>query len=700
MPKNYPTEVVQPLGDHNPPCPCTPTKCVEQYVKLPFSHLNPLQTDFLKHLEDDDTNLVVAAPTSSGKTLCAELFSARSIHIGRKVIYIAPMKALADEKYNEWTAGVFKHFKIEIQTGDFELTDAKRKRLDEANIIILTPEMFDSKCRCYQQHEWMHHADYIVDECHLVGMDGRGDALEVAMIQAYENDSKSRTLFLSATIPNVNDFCLWLDHLSGRKTVLIKSDYRPCKLNISVQYFKDTKGGRAMLYADVETSRLDAIIEEIKKHQNESTLVFVGSKEFGNRLKRKLDTLKITNYFHNADLEREDRSKIAEDFMTNKFNVLIATTTLAWGINSPARYVIVAHTSFGLTKMHPANIIQMVGRAGRAGKAKEGDAIIFIKESDKRTEFKRIFSDYKVSSTLNDPDLLVFHVLSYIAKNNIKNQKQLLEWYKKTLSSIQKSQITDYNAERVLSNLAGRMMIKKEETGDYRTTILGDITARMYMSPFDVSDWFNNFKKLKYLNPNNNMDPPVKRKLNLLVAQCLSECFSFGLTWGEKGPIVNKKVYLSKREMGCQSVMDVASKLRLLKPEDRPSIKYTAIFNNLLNGDDIEPELSSYAFNIKKDLDRTIETLKQVDSMFASKYKEKGKIAGFGWEHEWDKLKTRLQNGAREELYDLMKLPGIGKKSAEKLDEKGVSIKDIFDPKNKGVVIEVKGEKWYKENCE
>ena len=96
MPKTYPTEVVQSLGDHNKPSPCVATNEVKKYIDLDFEYLNPLQSKFLPYLEDDNTNIVVAAPTSSGKTLIAELFAARAILQGNKALYIAPMKALAD----------------------------------------------------------------------------------------------------------------------------------------------------------------------------------------------------------------------------------------------------------------------------------------------------------------------------------------------------------------------------------------------------------------------------------------------------------------------------------------------------------------------------------------------------------------------------------------------------------------------------
>ena len=83
MPKKYPTKIIQPLGDHNRRYPCVATKEVEEYLYLPFDYLNPPQSDFVPYLEDDDTNIVMASETSSGKTVVAELFAARAIKLNK-----------------------------------------------------------------------------------------------------------------------------------------------------------------------------------------------------------------------------------------------------------------------------------------------------------------------------------------------------------------------------------------------------------------------------------------------------------------------------------------------------------------------------------------------------------------------------------------------------------------------------------------
>src|ERR1035437_36160 len=82
--KVYPTEIVQPIGLHNSKYPCIRTEHVKEYLDLPFEFLNPVQSEFLPYLEDDETNIVIASSTGSGKTIAAELFIAYAIEKQKK----------------------------------------------------------------------------------------------------------------------------------------------------------------------------------------------------------------------------------------------------------------------------------------------------------------------------------------------------------------------------------------------------------------------------------------------------------------------------------------------------------------------------------------------------------------------------------------------------------------------------------------
>ena len=1086
MPKTYPTTKIQPLGQHNPKYPCVNSKEIEQYINLPYEYLNPLQSDFLPYLEDDNTNVVVAAPTSSGKTLVAELFASRAISLGKKVLYIAPMKALADEKQREWSHpnSYFKKYKIEILTGDFSLTDEKKNELNQSDIIVLTPEMFNSKCRFYNKHQWLQNSVLIADECfpsdtkitiddgvetsikdvfennkithvmsydlqsekiekkkilrkikkelnenvmisfdfvdennnkneitctpnhkiwvknkgfiqaddieegnifknfnkynckvtkvkrtdnknikyvynlevednhnyfanfvlvsncHLLGQESRGDSEEVAIIQYYENDPNSRSLFLSATLPNVSDFGTWLEHMTGRKSVVIENSYRPCKLNKKfVTFYGDTN------YDKTEQRRKEKVIELIQKHHKEPVLVFVGSKRFGYELSKELSVIGINHHFHNADIKRKTeeeeveivvdgkkqktkqkvfgREDIEEGFRSGEYNVLIASPTLAWGCfspdtqvlcqenfysieniknkkiksfrnneiknskfikkivtdnkipmkriilenglsvvctedhvfptqyvekkaknlsikdklktytnfksnkeidelfglkdcfyigykiakrekqslnykilniserktsiiikgffdafknaesfndkdyhiinfivmlmskhniktkvdfkngeyklqifkdkknkeyskvkyvidekkqdivydlsvqendhhhycvngivthncNTPARYVIISHTHYGLTPMDPADIIQEMGRAGRAGWSEKGDALILCKNTQIKKENKRIFSDYKVKSRLNDVNTLMFHILSYVVSGDIETAKDLNKWYHKTLASVQNDTIDEKRAEKVLENLKSRGMITIKDN-KYKANRLGEITARMYMSPLDVSDWFRNFSKISKIVPHSEYDD--EEKINLDVAQSLAKCYNWGTTYKKKDDgtiksISNPNVYITNLEMSTSEVQEVSFLLGI-EPKSWPTIKYVSLFYRLLNGGRISPAMNSHHMMIMKDIDRITSTLQQCDDQVGKKLKKhRSNIKGFNWGKDWDLIRNRIKYGVRNSLAEIIALPHIGKKRAEKLEKVGINTIEKFTSERNRIICE------------
>ena len=101
-----------------------------KYAVFNFEKFNPVQSRIFDFFHED-CNAVVASATSSGKTVVSEMFAAHRIRVeNKKVVYMAPMKALATEKYNDWTSDKhhFSDLKISICTGDYRLTDARKKR--------------------------------------------------------------------------------------------------------------------------------------------------------------------------------------------------------------------------------------------------------------------------------------------------------------------------------------------------------------------------------------------------------------------------------------------------------------------------------------------------------------------------------------------------------------------------------------------
>ena len=117
-------------------------------------------------------------------------------------------------------------------------------------------------------------------------------------------------------------------------------------------------------------------------------LIFAHTKKTGEKMVQMLNAYKIDGEFHNADLTKEKRIELENKFRNDKnFKVIVATSTLAWGINAPARRVIILGIERATQRIEPYNITQMVGRSGRLGIDTQGDAYVLLPRT-KFTEYK------------------------------------------------------------------------------------------------------------------------------------------------------------------------------------------------------------------------------------------------------------------------------------------------------------------------
>ncbi|GFR39797.1 hypothetical protein Agub_g283, partial [Astrephomene gubernaculifera] len=145
-----------------------------------FTHFNPIQTQAFHTLYHTDENVLLGAPTGSGKTISSELTMMRlwTAHPGLKVIYVAPLKALVRERLSDWGERLCPLLgkKMVELTGDYT---PDLRALLAADIIICTPEKWDGISRAWQTRGYVKKVGLlIIDEIHLLGAD-RGPTLEV-----------------------------------------------------------------------------------------------------------------------------------------------------------------------------------------------------------------------------------------------------------------------------------------------------------------------------------------------------------------------------------------------------------------------------------------------------------------------------------------------------------------------------------------
>jgi ATP-dependent RNA helicase HelY len=184
---------------------------------------DPFQLDALAALEFED--VLVTAPTGSGKTWIAREEIRRLIDAGKRAWYTSPLKALTNSKYQEFSAE-FGAGRVGILTGD-------RKENTDAPLIVGTTEIYRNQLFDSLRSGYDVGADLVVlDEAHYLADDDRGHVWEEAIILS---PPRIRLLLLSATIGNADEFARWIEGVRGvRCGVVTRPGDRPVPLRAAL----------------------------------------------------------------------------------------------------------------------------------------------------------------------------------------------------------------------------------------------------------------------------------------------------------------------------------------------------------------------------------------------------------------------------------------------------------------------------------
>lgn len=445
-----------------------------------ITDLYPPQEEAIKAGALQGKNLVLASPTASGKTLVAELCALKHvIEKGGRILYLTPLRALANEKYQEFqkyqkiTKPNGKPIRIGITTGDYDSSDPWLERYD---IIITTNEKADSLLR--HRAKWMTETTLVIaDEIHLLNDSERGPTLEVVLARLMQINPDAQILALSATVKNAQEAAEWL------KAESITTEWRPVTLREGVLnqneiQFKD--GGAKKIEKETSNPAINLAIHTIKT--GGQALIFAATRKsavslasrasadvdklLSKPLKRSLQRLseeilsagertRISELlahlvergtaFHHAGLGGAHRRLIENAFREGKIKTLTATPTLAFGVNLPARVVIVHdyrryEPGYGWYPITVLEYKQMAGRAGRPKYDKTGEAILIAKTEDEReylmdsyvlAEPERIWSKLAVERILRG------HVLATIASGFAQTEQGIDEFFSKTFYAFQ-----------------------------------------------------------------------------------------------------------------------------------------------------------------------------------------------------------------------------------------------------------------------
>lgn len=624
-----------------------------------FNQFNPIQSRVYEYY-DKDNNLIVATATSSGKTVVAEMLLSHEIRVkGGKGLYLVPLRALAQEKIDEWTDKKhhFGDLKISVCTGDYRLTAERKAELDAADLIIMSYEMFNSRVRNLgsERSEFLKKVGTLVaDEVHLLTVPKRGDHLEAGLMRFSEINKACRMVFLSATMPNVDEIANWVSFiLNSKDTVLISSSFRPCPLNLHYEKYWDGE----YTYDDNEQQKINMALQVVEYYPDDKFLIFAHTKKTGNLMKQALTNMGIKCEFHNADLDKATRNKLEKLFKTDKdFRVIVATSTLAWGLNLPARRVIILGVHRGLDEVATYDIWQMVGRAGRPAYDPAGDAYVLLPERTYDLHKERIKKPQLITSQMLDQEgghhkVLAFHLVSEIHQETIKTKEDIHGWYNRSLAHFQANELDDTIVDSTI-DLLKKCGAVWEEDGVFTVTSIGKIASLFYYSPFDVSDLAKNFE---FLFDNKKEDDD----LSLAVALGNIDTHRWGI--------------VSRSEREDMSMFANTVALKFGKNTLRESaVKVAYVYHQLLTGV-TNPIFASMSRGLQFDFPRLNQVLQAIDGF-------KGKWNKRQWFRE---LQLRMTYGVKGPMLFLCQLPHIGKARANKMYKAGIkSLHDVVSNPN------------------
>jgi superfamily II DNA/RNA helicase len=418
-----------------------------------------VQTEAMNRGLLDGQSIMVSSPTGSGKTLVGEIAVLRAVTCGRKGLFLVPLRALAVQVFRTMRER-YEHLGISIglSTGDFQNNGDE---LAEYDVIVTTYERADSLLR--SRSSWLSEVGTVViDEIQNLSETGRGARLESFIIRIKHTIDDLQIVALSATTGAPEEVAEWLG------CHLVVSDERPVPLVYRVVPTSDRNATIKQLVMTTVQGDGQAIIFHRTRREAEAQAKRL-AEDVGRQLmseeKRSLDQEldSVENYnisltpdlrallhngiaYHHAGLGFQGRRLVEQLFNEGKVRVICATTTLAAGMDLPARTVILSNfkSPADHRRLLSANTVhQMLGRAGRPTHDKIGFGVIIAGSSGESEEAKRRFFDItrdpasgkevlsakfdSINSALGHPDslaeqlLVILDMLSSATIEDIEN---------------------------------------------------------------------------------------------------------------------------------------------------------------------------------------------------------------------------------------------------------------------------------------
>lgn len=516
-------------------------------IKFKDFVLDRFQIEAIESIENNHS-VVVSAATGTGKTLIADYVIDKYLKEGKKIVYTAPIKALSNQKYNDFKRA-YGAENVGILTGDVTINPP-------APLLIMTTEIYRNML--LSNDPFMDDVAYVVfDEIHFLGDVERGTVWEESIIFSREH---TRFLCLSATIPNAKQFANWVSHVKGHDVDVVVEKKRAVPLTHKFydsehgfaslkqigewkeldrypKYYKslkDKKRAREERMATKKKSHIDLLrdlesdgklpciyfcfsrllteqkSESLKRSKNylnsseikEASSIIREKLESADSSIRELKTTKLLREclskgigFHHAGILGVLKELVEELFGRGLVKVLFATETFAVGINMPAKTVcfdsLEKYDGISFRYLNSKEYFQLAGRAGRRGIDKEGLAVSVIERRVADVnKIKVITSDDK--QPLKSQFKVSFNTVLNLLRNHSPEERELL--LKKSFYAYQ--QVGKTGSSRIVASFEKKKnkLLKSgfiyKEDGSFELSEMGLFASRIYSEEIIVTKIF------------------------------------------------------------------------------------------------------------------------------------------------------------------------------------------------------------------
>ncbi len=574
--------------------------------------LDKFQQDAVKSLYQN-LNVLVVAPTGSGKTLIAEKAVEKYISEGLNVIYTTPIKALSNQKYNDFN-------NLGIETG---LLTGDRTINPDSSLIIGTTEILRNMI--FSNDKRLENIGMVIlDEVHYLGDSERGTTWEEIIIHL---PKQIKLLSLSATIENKNEFLAWLVSLRG-PTHLVESSTRPVPLDVKLvatenknekiytiksstnnknkrsfrfqnKYLKHKKPlmNNQINYLDskeltptiffyfsrdrVESKARQATTTRPKQRKN-NELKDIFDSVFNSLDNEEYNLLNLDELywmwtrriaFHHAGLAPIIKEFIEYLFLNRFIDILFATETLALGLNLPAKSIVIdspyKYDGIKTRLITQSEFLQLTGRAGRRGIDTKGYAFINYDKNIDTHWYDKLF-------TLKPSTLSSSFAITYSSILNLTNKyepNEAIELINKSFYSYQNNFDT-----KELENIFRSKLEVLNELNYSESDLKRKILTETYRDTF--------IPGLEIIKEKNE----VEFYLMFLCSGLSNSKYDF--------PIHEKHSHLYTKFMIAQEQLNKLESFKGLKTRTTIEVSWFSIFNEYLITQNLEYVLNKFNLNI------------------------------------------------------------------------------------------------------